>query len=279
MRLRIVSDLHFEFMDAGKAREVLLQITGGPDFDVLVVAGDLSDAKHLRRSLLLLYSAMVYQDKKAVYIPGNHEFLGGLSVEGAPSMVKDILDREGYSDYQEHLCFPPEWADSRMDHFLMDGRGKVFNNGFPSGVGTTLWYPHPEPWDRRWADGGICDSAIVDRENIHGAYTQALDDLRDGVQKGDVVVTHHMPLEACVAPRWKGSSMNRYFVAPEAGDLLDLFEKEDRLPSLWIHGHTHDSCDFRTRHGVRVVCNPRGYDQGMRTEPNPNFNPHFTVEI
>jgi hypothetical protein len=33
---------------------------------------------------------------------------------------------------------------------------------------------------------------------------------------------------------------------------------------LWIHGHTHHSCDYEVKkvdRSVRVVCNPRGYPQ------------------
>jgi hypothetical protein len=37
---------------------------------------------------------------------------------------------------------------------------------------------------------------------------------------------------------------------------------------LWIHGHVHDSVDL-VEHGVRIVCNPRGYapNDGGRDGP------------
>jgi Icc-related predicted phosphoesterase len=29
-------------------------------------------------------------------------------------------------------------------------------------------------------------------------------------------------------------------------------------PALWLHGHTHGSCDYKLG-DTRVVCNPMGY--------------------
>ena len=46
---------------------------------------------------------------------------------------------------------------------------------------------------------------------------------------------------------------------------------------LWIHGHTHDSFDYRLN-GTRVVCNPRGYAKDGANE-NPLFDAGFVIEI
>ena len=53
---------------------------------------------------------------------------------------------------------------------------------------------------------------------------------------------------------------------------------------LWIHGHTHDSCDYRlgdSRRSVRVVCNPRGYPVLWFKDEfeNARFDPALLVEI
>jgi len=44
---------------------------------------------------------------------------------------------------------------------------------------------------------------------------------------------------------------------------------------IWIHGHTHESFDYRIGK-ARVVCNPRGY---VSVEENKGFRPDYTVEI
>jgi hypothetical protein len=45
--------------------------------------------------------------------------------------------------------------------------------------------------------------------------------------------------------------------------------------AVWIHGHTHDSCDY-VEEGTRVVCNPRGYGP---FELNAAFDPILTIEV
>ena len=57
---------------------------------------------------------------------------------------------------------------------------------------------------------------------------------------------------------------------------LDHLTGGDRV-QLWIHGHTHDSFDYRLN-GTRVVCNPRGYARDGVNE-NARFDLEFTVEV
>jgi len=45
-------------------------------------------------------------------------------------------------------------------------------------------------------------------------------------------------------------------------------------PDLWVHGHIHDSSDYRIGK-TRVICNPRGYAH----EPNPDFDADLVVEM
>jgi Icc-related predicted phosphoesterase len=48
---------------------------------------------------------------------------------------------------------------------------------------------------------------------------------------------------------------------------------EAHQPALWVHGHVHNSSDYRVRR-TRVVCNPHGYG----TE-NPDFDGALVVEV
>ena len=70
-----------------------------------------------------------------------------------------------------------------------------------------------------------------------------------------VVITHHAPHLASIHARFAGSPLNGAFVS----DLTELVEQ----PDLWLHGHVHDSFDYRVGR-CRVVCNPRGYAQNRR---------------
>lgn len=66
-----------------------------------------------------------------------------------------------------------------------------------------------------------------------------------------------------------GDPLNPYF----ASNLEDLIEAHQ--PALWLHGHTHGSCDYRIG-GTRVVCNPRGYHPHAL---NPKFDPGLVIEL
>lgn len=85
-----------------------------------------------------------------------------------------------------------------------------------------------------------------------------------------VVITHFLPGPASLDQRYAGSILNAYF----ATDCRDLM----RQPvALWIHGHTHTSCDYR-QGPVRVVCNPRGYS-GKQGVSNDDFDSSLVIEI
>ena len=86
-----------------------------------------------------------------------------------------------------------------------------------------------------------------------------------------VVITHHAPSPRSIHPRFAGSLLNACFVS----DLEGLVGGQSA--QLWIHGHTHDSFDYRVER-TRVVCNPRGYARRGVNE-NPLFDPNFTIEV
>jgi DNA repair exonuclease SbcCD nuclease subunit len=93
-----------------------------------------------------------------------------------------------------------------------------------------------------------------------------------------VVVTHHGVTPSSVHPRYLDDPGNAAFVS----DLRPLVG----LADLWIHGHVHDSFDYRVG-GTRVIANPRGYalnrlragaPRDLRWE-NPAFDAALVIEI
>src|SRR5690606_35705247 len=93
-----------------------------------------------------------------------------------------------------------------------------------------------------------------------------------------VVITHHGPHPLSVHPRYSGDATNAAFVS----DLSELL----KWPQLWLHGHVHDSFDYRV-HGYRVVANPRGYPCNAGScerfryleFENQNFNPALVIKV
>lgn len=88
--------------------------------------------------------------------------------------------------------------------------------------------------------------------------------------KPDVVVTHHAPsLRSIHLDRYGDTPLNLAY----ATDLEWLIR--DLKPQIWIHGHTHQSEDYRVG-DTRIISNARGY---AGPEENRNFNPDYTIDI
>jgi Icc-related predicted phosphoesterase len=72
------------------------------------------------------------------------------------------------------------------------------------------------------------------------------------LKASDVVGSHHLPAPASIPERFARSAMNAFFVC----DMTSYIS--ERQPKLWIHGHSHDRCDYLLG-ATRVVANPLGY--------------------
>ncbi|WP_436316973.1 hypothetical protein [Variovorax sp. LjRoot84] len=63
--------------------------------------------------------------------------------------------------------------------------------------------------------------------------------------------THHPPHHGSLAQHYAEDWVSGAFV-------IELPEAFFDVPVLWVHGHTHQSFDYRVG-SCRVLCNPRGY--------------------
>lgn len=225
-RLRVVSDLHLEFqIDDGVSR--LRTVAGEPDdFDVMVVAGDLANFRSLAEGLIRL--TMLVQ-KPIVYVLGNHEGYGA-SYQHALQLARRV------AAHQPHLHV--------LEREAIQLEGVRF-------VGATLWFPYEGP---RSTDDYLSDfKAVAGLRSWLGEYAEASErSLEQLVDADTVVVTHHMPHPKSIHPKYQGNALNPYFLH----DMSHLIERAK--PKLWIHGHTHEPCDYHVG-PTRIVCNPAGY--------------------
>ena len=83
------------------------------------------------------------------------------------------------------------------------------------------------------------------------------------------MVTHHAPSIRSIADRYKLDPVSAAFASNMDDFILEY------QPRLWIHGHTHESFDYKIGK-TRVVCNPRGY---ASTEENKRFRPDYTLVV
>jgi Icc-related predicted phosphoesterase len=239
MQVRVVSDLHFEFAPDG-GRICAHRVTRG-EFDVLVVAGDLTSARGLRAGLRLICEET---DKPVVYVHGNHEFYGS----DRASVLEDT--RRSQEEFP-HLHF--------LDRRVVTIDGQRF-------AGATLWFQKSSAPE--WA---MNDFSLITgfRSWVYNENGLARSWLAENVQPGDVVVTHYLPSPKSVHPKYVGNALNPFFVC----DVERLIT--EKRPALWIHGHTHESVRYQLG-GTEVACNPFGYSGH---EVNQEFDPELTIEV
>ena len=230
MKLLPVSDLHFEFhADHGETLVRELE----RDVDVLIVAGDLANADGLFDALELLAGAF----PEVVYVPGNHDWY-----RGDRKLMADVRKRAADALSNVH------W----LDRDVVEIGGQRF-------VGTTLWFPDSHE-ARRWTINISDFSAIKDCDEwIWTEFEKDRAFLRDSIEPGDVVVTHHLPTRKSIVDRWVNDPLNCYFL----GNVEDIVREAGAR--WWFHGHTHDSCDYKFGR-TRVLCNPFGYPDAVNRE-------------
>lgn len=249
MKIQIASDLHFEFLAPHKYERLINTFTG--EADILVLAGDIVPLRFVDTVRDTL-GPLCEKYKDVVYVPGNHEFYKStpkdcMSILGAvqneiPNL--HVLKNNLHSIQDQWFFGGTMWFEDQPGNASLKGMLNDFN-----------LIKDFEPWVYQ-------QNANFERE------------FHSNVGSSTIVVTHHLPSNNSVPERFKdfvpgAPSLNRFFVNDMAGAILQ------KQPKLWIHGHTHDSCDYEI-YKTRVLCNPYGYpSEGQRNK----FNPNLIVEI
>ncbi|MEC9358669.1 MAG: metallophosphoesterase [Pseudomonadota bacterium] len=234
MKIRIYSDLHLEFGRADPS------FNARGDEDLVVLAGDIDVG-----SAGVAWAAATFPHVPVVYVLGNHEYY---------HHTLDTLVAE---------CR----ARARGTNVQVLERD-VFDVGGIRVLGCTLWTDYAlfgaERRDeaRNWADAALADYWCIRRQG--GQLFTAAQSARAFVESAHwldwqicqadrplLVVTHHAPTAATIAPCYQGQISNAAFHS-HADDLI-------RPPvRMWVHGHTHYNADL-LHHGVRIVTNQWGY--------------------
>ena len=246
MRLLVASDLHVEF-HADRGRSMVDSLA---DADVFVCAGDLSTSRGIWDALLLV----LRKYKHVVFVFGNHEFYGS-NIQAVRQKIARLQARlEGMPGKYGQLHV--------LDNSTCEIEGQRF-------VGTTLWVRHTP--DIEALHGRLTDFFRIGNAHVR-VYEEnevALRFLESTVGPQDIVITHHLPASPSVDPIYEDSDINCFFLC----DVEDLIR--DRQPSLWVHGHTHQSISY-TIGNTKVVCNPFGY---AAEEENPQFDSQLVIEV
>ena len=253
MKIQIVSDLHLSLAPCN------LPDVGA---DLLILAGD------IHRPV----QAMRWAQEAAlpaVYVPGNHEYYGS-NVAATDQLLRQLsqdsnvklLNCDEYHLSGVRVLGATLWTD-----FLFNGEGEACQQAMDAAQRFSRDFTRIAMDEQGLETFSPRDCAALFRRHV--AWLEAR--LSEPFHGPTVVVTHFAPSKGSVAPQFVGSPLNACFIS----DLEALVEKSGA--ALWVHGHTHDSFDYRVG-ATRVVANPRGYVKDGKAE-NPVFDPGLTVQV
>ena len=250
MKLHILSDLHLSLGALAIPEN---------DADVVVLAGDIARP----REAIAWASAIT---RPVLYVPGNHEFYGG-SIAGTVAELKRLSagTRITVLDCEEALIGGVRFLGATLwTDFMLFGEGEERAAAMRDAQRFMRDFSRV-----RMDEAPFTPEASAALFARQAAWLESR--LAQPHAGPTVVITHHAPSRQSIHPKFAGSRLNACFVS-DAEHLI-----AGSRARLWIHGHTHDSFDYRVN-GTRVVCNPRGYAKDGVNE-NRSFDASLRIEI
>lgn len=253
MRILVMSDLHLEVWrdaadDAQSLAKTLLKNLSSSSPDAVVMAGDIDLGD---RAVAWAHAA--FPGIPVVYVHGNHEAYGDklerakerLAIACAATDHVHLLDRSAVVIAGVRFLGATLWTD-----FQLLGRDRYQEALQAAGADMNDYRKI------RLATGGYRKLRPLDTVRLHvGDRLWLQEKLVEPFQGATVVVTHMAPSEHSIHERYRGQLSSTAF----ASNLDALVEKSD----LWIHGHVHDSPDYRIGN-TRIVSKPMGYPVRLR---------------
>ena len=290
-KITVMSDLHLEFS--------FFDIRNTQNADILVLSGDILIAEDLHdyakdSALINLHQSSQRQIKAIDYrrflqqasdefehvvaIAGNHEFYHGKWVKGLSYL------REEYSDHNIHFLECDSVAielhkDNNHELIIfmggtlwtdMNNRDPLTVHGIQNMMNDYNYIRHDKENYRKLKP----IDTIIRHEQTLAYFRKTLDNLR----KSDlpykvVVVGHHGPSFKSVSEEYAHDTLvNGAYCSNLSEFILDYPEI-----ALWTAGHTHHAYEYYIGN-TRVVCNPRGYDNGSYKEET-DWNPNLVIDI
>lgn len=260
MKIQIASDLHIEFDQRPLRRDNVRHS------DVLILAGDVAGTP---RELARYIETLSFPGPILIVL-GNHEF------------YHVTWDQGG--DLYHHAL-----RDFSSTYLLENESVIVSGTRF---LGCSLWTDFFDGTHGPASEGqdGLADFRYIFRnekqsprgpykairwEDVRERHRESLswlkNELANHFEGKTIVLTHHAPSVLSNDPMFADSPVTGAFCNRLDDDLAALGESG---PDLWIHGHCHNSSDYRLGK-TRILCNPAGYP----FERNLDFEPEYIVEI
>jgi Icc-related predicted phosphoesterase len=276
MKINLISDCHINFED--------LVLPGG---DVLIMAGDIMEAGHLRLAdnakkntfIADRYRRFCNEElikyRHVIYICGNHEHYHNSYEDTFVRLKRELPDNVHFLEAESitiddvHFFGGTFWTDmNKRDPLTMEvvKQGMADFNIIKHGDSIKVETMYGDSYyTNKFTPAYVAD---VFRETV-GKLKDFLDE-----HAGDkvVVISHHAPSPLSINERYKDDfHMNFGYHS----DLTEFIMDHPQI-KYWFHGHMHDPVDYMIG-STRVVSNPRGY-YGYEDQA-AIFDPGFSFEV
>jgi predicted phosphodiesterase len=274
MNITLVSDLHLDVSG-------FLDMPGG---DVLILAGDICEAKELRKEFHQtkvldrvpgafpcydFFEFVVPKYKKVFMVMGNHEHYRG-RFDKTYDELKDLLPSN--VTLLEKECFEHEGV-----LFLGATLWTDLNKGDPITVYTIKnmmneykcvqnFYPAKNLYHKLTPE-----HTTAEHRKTKEYFKFVLEENRATKNLPVVVITHMAPSFASVNEKYINDGVSNGGYASEMSEFI-LDNPEIKV---WVHGHMHDPVDYKIG-DTRVLANPRGY---LPWEEGNGFEPGLYFEV
>ncbi|KAI0778285.1 Ser/Thr protein phosphatase protein [Trametes elegans] len=272
IRIQVLSDLHLEFPPprwSTRHGRDSYQYELPAEAEILALLGDIgvTDDDRLYDWLRI----QLQRFKLVFFLAGNHEPYGS-SIEQSTAKLSEFAEKCALSAEQHGSGQP-------SGRFVFLNRTRYDLSDSVTVLGCTLW-SRLDPARKFSIRLGLTDFSQITQftprlyQSLHAQDLSWLERSISDIAASEphrriIVMTHHAPTVAGTSnPRYAGSPISSAFATELVGGLCWVEQVK-----VWAFGHTHWACDFE-REGVRVVSNPKGYQDGGKS-----FKPGFVVNI
>lgn len=252
MRIRYFSDLHLEFLNIQKIKNILKHMCANANNnDVCVLAGDICNPYSEKYKLFFDHISKVF--KKTFVIAGNHEYYNKIyTYEHTNNHMKSFFKK--YDNVS-----------------LLDNETEKFENY--TFVGTTLWSNIKKTTSEEHYTNDMFNIPNFDLDIYNQLNTKSKKFLSDTLISKEqfIIITHHVPLFKLIHQKYLIPKMEPYHQW-FANDLSELIDSNSNI-KCWFYGHTH-MASFNKINDILFLCNPLGYPDEIT---HINFNKYIEL--
>ena len=270
-RIQYVSDIHLEMYD-----KVPFPLIVKPAARYLALCGDIGHPRQPIFQNFMEYCSQRWD--KVFYVPGNHEYYNKKNIVTTRQTKWNIPETMAQIEENTRTLLVPYKNIYYLNNAIVELPDENMNI-----LGTTLWtdIPYEKFSEATLRLNDMNFIANFTPEKMKSLHVQSSSWLMDALWKTNsqgrraIVLTHHMPSEVLVEPRYLGDRYGYLFYTEMTMHLANP------ALAMWICGHSHSCARILYRPGVELYMNARGYPdeniEGFVTTAVAEYPPYKAV--